>query len=186
MKRRVFVCLLLCLSTIGLSATAAPARRTIRGRASAGDRPGIRRAALDSQCRCRSRQHPAQRHALLRALFHKRGFTAEILQTEGNPLVFAELQVPGGATHAALLRALRRPAGRPERLEPGQPVHARAAERRGSKTAGRIFRISSRCGNFRQKHGSTRARPRMTRLPSSRCSRLSTRWRQRSSVRRPT
>ena len=30
-----------------------------------------------------------------RDLLRKRGFTAEILETEGNPLVFAELQVPG-------------------------------------------------------------------------------------------
>jgi len=32
---------------------------------------------------------------LLRDLFTKRGFTAEILETDGNPLVFAELRVPG-------------------------------------------------------------------------------------------
>src|SRR5688500_4360206 len=31
---------------------------------------------------------------LLTALFAKRGFTAEILETDGNPLVFAELRVP--------------------------------------------------------------------------------------------
>jgi acetylornithine deacetylase/succinyl-diaminopimelate desuccinylase-like protein len=32
---------------------------------------------------------------LLRDLFAKRGFTAEILETDGNPLVFAERRVPG-------------------------------------------------------------------------------------------
>jgi acetylornithine deacetylase/succinyl-diaminopimelate desuccinylase-like protein len=32
---------------------------------------------------------------LLTTLFAKRGFTAEILETDGNPLVFAELRVPG-------------------------------------------------------------------------------------------
>jgi acetylornithine deacetylase/succinyl-diaminopimelate desuccinylase-like protein len=32
---------------------------------------------------------------LLRNLFAKRGFTAEILETDGNPLVFAERRVPG-------------------------------------------------------------------------------------------
>lgn len=32
---------------------------------------------------------------LLTSLFAKRGFTPEILETDGNPLVFAELQVPG-------------------------------------------------------------------------------------------
>ena len=44
----------------------------------AADRPNINRNA-----------------ELLRTLFLKRGFNAEILATEGNPLVFAELQVPG-------------------------------------------------------------------------------------------
>ena len=32
---------------------------------------------------------------LLRTMFARRGFTAEILETSGNPLVFAELRVPG-------------------------------------------------------------------------------------------
>ncbi|HVH58400.1 MAG TPA: hypothetical protein VM791_19185, partial [Vicinamibacterales bacterium] len=31
----------------------------------------------------------------LRALFAKRGFGAELLETAGNPLVYAELKVPG-------------------------------------------------------------------------------------------
>ena len=43
---------------------------------------------------------------LLRTMFARRGFTAEILETSGNPLVFAELRVPGAGTHAPLLRAL--------------------------------------------------------------------------------
>ena len=43
---------------------------------------------------------------LLRTMFARRGFTAEILETSGNPLVFAELRVPGAAPHAPLLRAL--------------------------------------------------------------------------------
>lgn len=41
---------------------------------------------------------------LLRELFAKRGFTAEILETDGNPLVFAELRVPG-ATRTVLFYA---------------------------------------------------------------------------------
>ncbi|CAN5712342.1 M20/M25/M40 family metallo-hydrolase [soil metagenome] len=38
----------------------------------------------------------------LRGLFQKRGFTAELLETDGNPLVYAELKVPG-ATRTLLL-----------------------------------------------------------------------------------
>lgn len=51
----------------------------------AADRPNIRRNA----------EH-------LRGLFQKRGFTAELLETDGNPLVYAELKVPG-ATRTLLL-----------------------------------------------------------------------------------
>ena len=73
-----------------------------------------------------------QRNAdLLRDLFAKRGFTAEILETSGNPLVFAELRVPGAQPHAPLLRALRRPAGRCRRAGNRAPVHVRCcADRR--------------------------------------------------------
>ena len=51
----------------------------------AADRPNVKRNA----------EH-------LRGLFEKRGFTAELLETSGNPLVYAELKVPG-ATRTLLL-----------------------------------------------------------------------------------
>src|SRR5690242_11163097 len=46
----------------------------------AADRAGIKRNA-----------------ELLRTLFLKRGFNVEVLATDGNPLVFAELAVPGAS-----------------------------------------------------------------------------------------
>ena len=115
--------------------------------------------------------------SLLRDLLRKRGFTAEILETDGNPLVFAELRVPG-AQRTLLFYA----------HYDGQPVDPKGWNQaspftpvlrtRGSKTAGRRFRISWRCSNSRPRRGSTPARPPMTRRPSSRCSRRSTRSRR--------
>ena len=43
---------------------------------------------------------------LLRTMFAKRGFTAEILETSGNPLVFARAACARRRPHAPLLRAL--------------------------------------------------------------------------------
>ena len=60
----------------------------------------------------------------LRGMLAARGFTAEILETAGNPLVYGELTVPGATRDAALLQPLRRPAGRPEGLAAGRSVHA--------------------------------------------------------------
>ena len=51
----------------------------------------------------------------LRAMFVRRGFTAELLETAGNPLVYAELKTPG-ATRTLLLYA----------HYDGQPVEAKA------------------------------------------------------------
>ena len=128
MKRQVFVGLLLCLSTIGLSGQL---RQPVEQFVAAHQQEIVREFVelLSIPNVAADRDNIRRNATLLGDLLRKRGFTAEILETGGNPLVFAELQVPGRATHAALLRALRRPAGRPERLEPGQPVHAGAAER---------------------------------------------------------
>ncbi len=94
MKRRVFVSLLLCLSTIGLSGqlrqpveqfVAAHRQEIVREFVEllsipnvAADRDNIRRNA-----------------SVLGDLLRRRGFTAEILETGGNPLVFGELVTPG-------------------------------------------------------------------------------------------
>ena len=51
----------------------------------------------------------------LRAMFQKRGFASELLETTGNPLVYAELRVPG-ATRTLLLYC----------HYDGQPVNAKA------------------------------------------------------------
>ena len=84
--------------------------------------------------------------------------------------MFAELRVPG-AQRTLLFYAHYD--GQPvdpkgwNQASPFTPVLRRRAR---SKTAGRRFRISWRCSDSRPRRGSTPARPRMTRRPSSRCS----------------
>ena len=80
---------------------------------------------------------------LLRTLFLKRGFAVEILPTDGNPLVFAELAVPG-ARRTILFYA----------HYDGQPIDPRRGARptrsrlscgpAGWRTAPRRFLTSSR------------------------------------------
>jgi hypothetical protein len=77
-------------------------------------------------------------------LFLKRGFAVEVLPTDGNPLVFAELAVTRCTAHDPVLRALRRSADRSQGLEPDQPVHACRCGPAGWRTAPRRFLISSR------------------------------------------
>ncbi len=93
MKRRLSVGLLLCLSTVGVSGqlrqpveqfVAAHQQEIVREFVELLSIPNV---AADRENIQRNAEH-------LRALFQKRGFSAEILQTPGNPLVFAELQVP--------------------------------------------------------------------------------------------
>jgi acetylornithine deacetylase/succinyl-diaminopimelate desuccinylase-like protein len=93
MKRWVVGCSLLCLNALVVSAqlrgpveqfVAAQQQQIVRELV---DLLSIPNVAAD-------RENIQRNAAHLRALFQKRGFTAEILPTEGNPLVFAELQVP--------------------------------------------------------------------------------------------
>ena len=94
MKFRAFLCALLCLNALAVSAQLRdPVERFVGARQQqilrefvellsipnvAADRPNIRRNA-----------------SVLAEMLRKRGFTAEILETDGNPLVFGELLVPG-------------------------------------------------------------------------------------------
>jgi len=94
MKRRVFVGLLLCLSTIGLSGQL---RQPVEQFVAAHQQEIVREFVelLSIPNVAADRDNVRRNATLLAGLFRKRGFTAEILETEGNPLVFAELQVPG-------------------------------------------------------------------------------------------
>ena len=85
----------LCATTLTVSAQAAPAGRAIRRGAPAADRARAGRAAVDSERRRRSRRTSGETPTCCAICSLKRGFTAEILETDGNPLVFAELRVPG-------------------------------------------------------------------------------------------
>ncbi len=94
MKRRVFVGLLLCLSTIGLSGQL---RQPVEQFVAAHQQEIVREFVelLSIPNVAADRDNVRRNATLLAGLLRKRGFTAEILETDGNPLVFAELQVPG-------------------------------------------------------------------------------------------
>lgn len=94
MKRQVFVCLLLCLSTIGVSAQL---RQPVEQFVAAHQQEILREFVelLSIPNVAADRDNIRRNATLLAGLLSKRGFTAEILETGGNPLVFAELQVPG-------------------------------------------------------------------------------------------
>jgi acetylornithine deacetylase/succinyl-diaminopimelate desuccinylase-like protein len=94
MKRQVFVCLLLCLSTIGVSGQL---RQPVEQFVAAHQQEIVREFVdlLSIPNVAADRENVRRNATLLGDLFRKRGFTAEILDTGGNPLVFAELQVPG-------------------------------------------------------------------------------------------
>src|SRR5688572_15626883 len=93
MKRRVFVGLLLCLSTIGLSGQL---RQPVEQFVAAHQQEIVREFVelLSIPNVAADRDNVRRNATLLAGLLRKRGFTAEILETDGNPLVFAELQVP--------------------------------------------------------------------------------------------
>src|SRR5215211_6252973 len=94
MKTRVFVSALLCVNALVLSAQLRrPVEQFVAARQQAivrelvellsipnvaADRPNIRRNAT-----------------VLADMLRTRGFSADILETDGNPLVFGELVVPG-------------------------------------------------------------------------------------------
>ena len=68
---------------------------------------------------------------LARRCFVKRGFTAEILETDGNPLVFAELRSSRVRNaRCCSTRTTTDSPSTPKGVEPGQPVHAGAADAR--------------------------------------------------------
>ena len=92
MKRFICAALACCWSTrLAWRRSSAKPSRRVRRRASAGDRPRVRRAAVDSQRRRRSRQHQTQRRPAARRCSPSAASPSEILETGGNPLVFAEL-----------------------------------------------------------------------------------------------
>jgi acetylornithine deacetylase/succinyl-diaminopimelate desuccinylase-like protein len=77
----------------------------------------------------------------LRGLLERRGFTAEVLETDGNPLVHGELAVPGAARTVLFYSHYD-----------GQPVDARAWQQRDPFTAvmrtGRIDRGGTEIADF--------------------------------------
>ena len=114
--------------------TSAQARQPVddvRRGAPAADRPRVRRAAVDSQRRRRPRTTSSATPTCCATLFLKRGFAAEILETGGNPLVFAELRCARApAARSSSTRTTTASRSIP-RLEPGQPVHADHARSAG-------------------------------------------------------
>ncbi len=81
---------------------------------------------------------------LLRTLFQKRGFSVEILETDGNPLVFAELAVPGAQRTILFYAHYDGQPVEPKSWNQTQPVHADPARPAGWKTAARTSRTFSR------------------------------------------
>jgi acetylornithine deacetylase/succinyl-diaminopimelate desuccinylase-like protein len=94
MKRLVFVVgLLVWLGVLAVSAQQRqPIERFVASRQQAIMREFVELLSIPNVAADRAN---VRRNAnLLSTLFAKRGFTAEILETDGNPLVFAELRVP--------------------------------------------------------------------------------------------
>ena len=69
----------------------------------------------------------------LRAMLARHGFTPEILETAGNPLVYGALNVPGRDADGPVLLPLRRAARRRGEMEPAGSVHAGGARRRARR-----------------------------------------------------
>jgi acetylornithine deacetylase/succinyl-diaminopimelate desuccinylase-like protein len=94
MKSRAFLCALLSLNALAVSAQQREAVELfVAARQQAIVRELVELLSIPNVAADRAN---VRRNAdLLRDLFSKRGFTAEILETDGNPLVFAERRVAG-------------------------------------------------------------------------------------------
>ena len=81
---------------------------------------------------------------LLRTMFAKRGFTAEILETGGNPLVFAELRVPGADRTLLFYAHYDGQPVDPKGWKQRAPVHADHARSAhgGRRTGNREFSVA--------------------------------------------
>ena len=165
--RYAFAVLLACLSTLTLSAQLRrPVEQFVAGR----QQPIVRELVelLSIPNVAADRDNAAATPRCCAELLRRRGFTTEILETEGNPLVFGELLVPGAQRTLLFYAHYDGQPVDPKGMEPGQPVYAGVARRARWKTAGRRFRIFWRCSSFRPRRGCTRVRRRTTRRPSSR------------------
>jgi acetylornithine deacetylase/succinyl-diaminopimelate desuccinylase-like protein len=92
--RLTFATLLACASAITASAQLRqPVEQFVAARQQAIVRELVELLSIPNVAA--DRENVRRNAALLRDLFAKRGFTTEILETDGNPLVFAELRVPG-------------------------------------------------------------------------------------------
>jgi acetylornithine deacetylase/succinyl-diaminopimelate desuccinylase-like protein len=94
MKRTVLISALLCLNALVASAQLRqPVEQFVAAHQQAIVRELVELLSIPNVAA--DRENIRKNATLLRDLFARRGFTAEILETEGNPLVFAELRVPG-------------------------------------------------------------------------------------------
>ena len=94
MKFRAFGCAVLCLNTLVLSGQIrGPVEQFVAARQQLIVRELVELLSIPNVAA--DRENVRRNAVLLRDLFAKRGFTTEILETDGNPLVFAELRVPG-------------------------------------------------------------------------------------------
>ena len=94
MKLKAALCALLCLNALGVGAQLRqPVEQYVAARQQAILRELVELLSIPNVAADRAN---VRRNAdLLREMFARRGFTAEILETDGNPLVFAERRVPG-------------------------------------------------------------------------------------------
>ena len=92
--RYAFAVILACLSTLTLSAQLRrPVEQFVAGRQQQIVRELVELLSIPNVAA--DRDNARRNAALLEELLRKRGFTTEILKTDGNPLVFGELLVPG-------------------------------------------------------------------------------------------
>jgi acetylornithine deacetylase/succinyl-diaminopimelate desuccinylase-like protein len=94
MKRTVFAAAVLCLNALVMDAQV---RRAIDAFVASHQQQIVGELVelLSIPNVAADRANIRRNTELLRTLFVKRGFTVELLETAGNPLVFAELRVPG-------------------------------------------------------------------------------------------
>lgn len=92
--RLISIALLVCATTLSVSAQL---RRPVEQFVAAHQQPIVRELVelLTIPNVAADRDNVRRNATLLRDLFTRRGFLTEILETDGNPLVFAELPVPG-------------------------------------------------------------------------------------------
>ncbi len=128
MKRRVFVGLLLCLSTIGLSGQL---RQPVEQFVAAHQQEIVREFVelLSIPNVAADRDNIRRNASVLGDLLRRRGFTAEILETEGNPLVFGELVTPGAQRTLLFYAHYDGQPVNPKGWNQAEPVHASAAGR---------------------------------------------------------